>query len=131
VLERGRLLKLDGPSIRTQHLGLDAPAHAAAGSPHVARISGIDSPEFPEPTGRFTIEPRPPPVTRSSSLAGIMSRSPARVVPAHLLRMLTVASGGAGKRLRYLGPSRARVMNGLPALERANRHGMHWTMGES
>ena len=50
VLERGRLLKLDGPSMRTQHLGLDAPAHAAAGSQAVARISGIQGPEFPEPT---------------------------------------------------------------------------------
>jgi hypothetical protein len=50
VLERGRLLKLDGPSMRTQHLGLDAPAHAAAGSPPVVRISGIPASEFPEPT---------------------------------------------------------------------------------
>ncbi len=50
VLERGRHLQLDGPSMRTKHLGLDAPAHAAAGSPPVARISGIQSPEFPEPT---------------------------------------------------------------------------------
>ena len=50
VLERGRVLLLDGPSMRTKHLGLDAPAHAAAGSPEVARISGIQGPEFPEPT---------------------------------------------------------------------------------
>jgi DNA replication protein DnaC len=50
VLERGRLLKLDGPSMRTRHLGLDAPAHAAAGFEVVDRISGIPSPEFPEPT---------------------------------------------------------------------------------
>jgi len=50
VLERGRLLKLDGPSIRTKHLGLDAPAGVEAGSHQVARISGTSSPEFPEPT---------------------------------------------------------------------------------
>lgn len=50
VLERGRVLLLDGPSMRTKHLGLDAPAHAAAGSPDVARVSGIPTPEFPEPT---------------------------------------------------------------------------------
>ncbi len=50
VLERGRLLLLDGPSMRTKHLGLDAPAHAAAGSSAVARISGTARPEFPEPT---------------------------------------------------------------------------------
>lgn len=49
VLERGRLLTLDGPSLRTKHLGLDDPA-AAALSPQVARISGTREPEFPEPT---------------------------------------------------------------------------------
>ncbi len=50
VLERGRLLQLDGPSMRTKHLGLDAPAHAAAGSSEVVRISGNPQSEFPEPT---------------------------------------------------------------------------------
>jgi hypothetical protein len=50
VLERGRLLHLDGPSMRTKHLGLDASAHADAGSPHVVRISGTNSSEFSEPT---------------------------------------------------------------------------------
>ena len=50
VLERGRLLHMDGPSIRTNHLGLDAPAHADAGSQQVVRISGTNSSEFPEPT---------------------------------------------------------------------------------
>lgn len=52
ILERGRLLTLDGPSIRTKHLGLDAPAgetsNQAGDNP--ARISGIPRPEFPEPT---------------------------------------------------------------------------------
>lgn len=50
VLERGRLLHLDGPSMRTKHLGLDAPTHAEAGSAQVVRISGIQKSEFPEPT---------------------------------------------------------------------------------
>jgi len=49
VLERGRLHILDGPSLRTKHLGLDDPM-AASRSPQVARISGIRTPEFPEPT---------------------------------------------------------------------------------
>src|SRR5437870_12379003 len=49
VLERGRLLTLDGPSMRTKHLGLDEPTPAEA-SHQPARISGIDRPEFPEPT---------------------------------------------------------------------------------
>ncbi|MGE5716622.1 MAG: IS21-like element helper ATPase IstB [Acidobacteriota bacterium] len=55
VLERGRHLKLDGPSMRTRHLGLDDPS-AAEPSPQPARISGIGPAEFPEPTG---VEPNP------------------------------------------------------------------------
>jgi DNA replication protein DnaC len=49
ILERGRLLHLDGPSMRTKHLGLDdatAPEPLQGG----ARISGMHAPEFPEPT---------------------------------------------------------------------------------
>jgi len=48
VLERGRLLTLDGPSLRTRHLGLDDPT--AAVPSQVARLSGTRAPEFPEPT---------------------------------------------------------------------------------
>ena len=57
VLERGRLLPLDGPSMRTKHLGLDDPtspeaSHQLARSleGEVIRISGIEAPQFPEPT---------------------------------------------------------------------------------
>src|SRR2546425_2875987 len=50
VLERGRLLPLDGPSMRTKHLGLDDPTAAEAPSSQVVRISGISTSEFPEPT---------------------------------------------------------------------------------
>lgn len=50
VLERGRWLRLDGPSIRTKHLDLDDVVEAGAGSTEAARISGINRPEFPEPT---------------------------------------------------------------------------------
>ena len=49
VLERGRHLKLDGPSMRTRHLGLDDPT-APEPSPQPARISGTTPAEFPEPT---------------------------------------------------------------------------------
>jgi len=55
VLERGRLLRLDGPSMRTKHLGLDETAPVGASTMGVsdsARISGIPVPEFPEPTAR-------------------------------------------------------------------------------
>lgn len=46
ILERGRLLKLDGPSIRTRHSNPD-PDRA-----HADRVSGTDPPNFPEPTQR-------------------------------------------------------------------------------
>src|SRR2546425_5135983 len=49
ILERGRVLTLDGPSMRTKHLGLDDPTSPEA-SDQPARISGIKAPEFPEPT---------------------------------------------------------------------------------
>jgi DNA replication protein DnaC len=49
ILERGRILRLDGPSLRTKHLGLDDPA-AAEASLEPAIISGNLRPEFPEPT---------------------------------------------------------------------------------
>ena len=49
ILERGRVLHLDGPSMRTKHLGLDDLSTEGV-SPQVAGISGILRPEFPEPT---------------------------------------------------------------------------------
>src|SRR5437870_8218387 len=49
ILERGRVLALDGPSMRTKHLGLDDPTSTEAVH-QPARISGIEAPEFPEPT---------------------------------------------------------------------------------
>jgi DNA replication protein DnaC len=49
ILERGRLIVLDGPSMRTRHLGLDDPT-APVASTQPARISGIKRQEFPEPT---------------------------------------------------------------------------------
>ena len=49
ILERGRVLTLDGPSMRTKHLGLDDPT-APEASDQPARISGIAVPQVPEPT---------------------------------------------------------------------------------
>src|SRR5206468_8037809 len=54
ILERGRMLTLDGPSMRTKHLGLDDPTSPEA-SDQPARISGIQAPEFPEPTRRIAM----------------------------------------------------------------------------
>ncbi len=51
VLERGRLIRLDGPSVRTLHLNLDeAMKDGADQDAEVARISGNKWPDFPEPT---------------------------------------------------------------------------------
>ena len=48
ILDRGRLIVMDGPSYRTRHLdGLDRGTTAKSHEP--ARISGIDRPEIPEP----------------------------------------------------------------------------------
>jgi DNA replication protein DnaC len=49
ILERGRVLKLDGPSYRTKHLSLDGQPQPGV-STKPARISGIQPAEFLEPT---------------------------------------------------------------------------------
>jgi len=53
ILERGRVLKLDGPSIRTKHLGLDDPTEEASTQPAI--VSGIRRQEFLEPTGGVSV----------------------------------------------------------------------------
>lgn len=50
ILERGRLIVLDGPSYRTKHIELDDPSPAEDGQSG-AIISGMAAPSFPEPTG--------------------------------------------------------------------------------
>lgn len=84
ILERGRLLTLDGPSMRTRHLHLDGaavteigsatsranapdgaeqrgPGGAAPGEAKtLARISGMDRADFPEPTPWYTAVPNVP-----------------------------------------------------------------------
>jgi hypothetical protein len=51
VFERRRLLTLDGPSMRTPHLGLDEVTSPASNQDpdNVAGVCGIARPEFPEP----------------------------------------------------------------------------------
>lgn len=49
ILERGRILMLDGPSYRTRHLRLEDPTTTPN---QVVRISGTGEPDFPEPTRR-------------------------------------------------------------------------------
>ena len=52
ILERGRLLQLDGPSVRTRHLGLNELLQPNDPGNQPARISGMEPAEFPEPTCR-------------------------------------------------------------------------------
>ena len=66
VLERGRLIRLDGPSIRTLHLKLDeALKDESDQDDEVARISGNKWPEFPEPTRLNDSQSRRRPQSRS------------------------------------------------------------------
>jgi DNA replication protein DnaC len=51
ILERGRLFRLDGPSVRTLHVNLDEALQEGSDSDEeVIRISGNQCAEFPEPT---------------------------------------------------------------------------------
>ena len=52
ILERGTVLRLDGPSVRSRHVSpadLEAPDRAEDQLPSPAGISGTNRPEFPEP----------------------------------------------------------------------------------
>lgn len=56
VLERGRLLKLDGPSMRTKHLADDPILHNDQDDTERLRISGTNGSDFPEPTTREPLD---------------------------------------------------------------------------
>jgi DNA replication protein DnaC len=76
ILERGRVIHLDGPSWRTRHLNLEEPLPPAA---ERARISGIGVPEFSEPT-RTDVSHRCNSCT-SENPARTRSRGSLRTVP--------------------------------------------------
>jgi hypothetical protein len=60
VLERGRLLRLDGPSVRTLHVNLDEAMKADSDQQaDLIRISGNRCPDFPEPTVLSTAQRGP------------------------------------------------------------------------
>jgi hypothetical protein len=64
VLERGRLFRLDGPSVRTLHVNLDEAMNEGSDQDNdVVRISGNQWPKFPEPT-TFSPAKRNPPRRR-------------------------------------------------------------------
>jgi DNA replication protein DnaC len=58
ILDRGRLLRLDGPSIRTRHLAQDPSLADDSLDPEHRRVSGIETAEFPEPTRALASENR-------------------------------------------------------------------------
>src|SRR5439155_27346399 len=78
VLERGRFIHLDGPSGRTRHLNLE---EVLPGGRDRARISGIDLPEFPEPTRIF-----PGPISHLRYSPRRKAKSPA--LPGQTLRLI-------------------------------------------
>ena len=50
ILDRGRLLRLDGPSLRTKHLAGDTSLNDDQDDHGDRRVSGTSTAEFPEPT---------------------------------------------------------------------------------
>jgi DNA replication protein DnaC len=58
VLERGRLLRLDGPSLRTNHLAPDELGNDDDHQPEPVRVSGKKTSEFPERTTRISTKVR-------------------------------------------------------------------------
>ena len=60
ILERGRLLRLNGPSIRTKHLPDDELRDDHQPGDEAATVSGIDRPEFPERTALGPAQPAQP-----------------------------------------------------------------------
>jgi DNA replication protein DnaC len=62
ILERGRFIKLDGPSGRTRHLSLE---ELLPSQPERVRISGINGSEFPERTAANVV-PKPAAKPRTS-----------------------------------------------------------------
>jgi len=56
ILERGRLLRLDGPSVRTKHLPGDELADDDHNDRKGSKVSGTEAAEFPEPTAGFLVK---------------------------------------------------------------------------
>src|SRR5437764_14943750 len=84
VLERGRLLRLDGPSVRTLHVNLDeAMKEDSDQETDLVRISGKRRSEFPEPT----------PATRQPNRCGIDFRT-SRLSNRVQVRRKSVPPGG-------------------------------------
>jgi DNA replication protein DnaC len=105
VLERGRFIRLDGPSGRTRHLKLEEPLPASS---ERFRISGNNGSEFPEPTGgrealrrlRRGHDPDPRPAGRARAPSLDLRRRPGGQ-QLHLCRSHREPGDGALDRLAH------------------------------
>jgi hypothetical protein len=107
VLERGGLIRLDGPSVRTLHLKLDdALKDDSDQDDEVARISGNTWPEFAEPTRATNVVLLT--VTRIGSYEVFaLARSSLRVRRAvHRRDMVVQLSPGRRRFQKHLGAAR-------------------------
>jgi DNA replication protein DnaC len=130
VLERGRLIRLDGPSVRTLHLKLDdALKDDSDQDDEVARISGIKWPEFPEPTPVASPTTTATHVRRRATTAvsragwtaafdKLAALNPAAVVAGHKDPMWGNSSALAERLPQYFGQPRESAMAGEELLTR-------------
>lgn len=75
LLERGRIIPLDGPSMRSRHLEVD-PQTASMLPQQPDKVSGIDRTEFPEPTAFTPTNVKHGPASRSEPNASFSERLP-------------------------------------------------------
>jgi DNA replication protein DnaC len=89
ILERGRLLRLDGPSVRTKHLPPDELAADPTDDPEDRRVSGKQDAEFPERT------PATAPGLHGTSRTLSHIRGARRASSARRARLVSASSRGA------------------------------------
>ena len=77
ILDRGRLLRLDGPSVRTRHIAADSLNDQSDQQPKELRISGIDGSEFPERTRADDARGPLPALTRCGATRTRSTQAPA------------------------------------------------------
>jgi DNA replication protein DnaC len=83
ILDRGRLLRLDGPSLRTKHLAGDTSLDDDQDGIGDRRVSGTNTTEFPEPTRLLLLRALD---TLERLLIDVPRVLPARLVRADLAR---------------------------------------------
>jgi DNA replication protein DnaC len=81
ILHRGRLLKLDGPSMRTKHLAEEVGTGDNQTEVKDRRVSGTGTSDFPEPTAAAASEEARP-TRRSRASRGLSTSSRGPFIPA-------------------------------------------------